>query len=95
MRYVPLFLLVILLGSASSAFAERGGGRDFNRGGERNFQRQDFDRRHENWQHRDNWGGNINVNPQVIIPQGPGYYNNDPFPDDTEEDQIYQENLQN
>lgn len=92
MRY--LFLTMILLGAVSTSFAmERGG----NRGGmqHRDMQRQDINRHHDNnWQHRD-YQGNINVNPQVIIPQGPVYGNQDPFPDDTEENQIYEENLQN
>lgn len=90
MKYFPLFLLVILVSISSPSFAERGGGgRDFNRGGGRGM-----DQRHDNWNRR-NWEGNINVNPQVIVPQGPGYYNYNPFPDDTEQDEIYQENLRN
>lgn len=95
MRYINLFLLGVLLSVTSPSFAmERGGGgRDFNRGGGQDWHHHD----NENWNrhHNNEWGGgNVYVAPETVIQGGSGY-NNNPFPDDAESNQIYQEDLPN
>jgi hypothetical protein len=88
MRTIHLFLLGILFGVTSLSFAmERGGHRDFNRG---DINRRGYDHYHRN----DPGEGNVYINPQGSQPYYQPSYNYDPFPDSTEADQIYEENLQ-
>jgi hypothetical protein len=104
MNYINLLLLVIFLSLSSHSFAERGdfreGGQEFRegeqnqwrRGGDENALRR-YDNPYMNRHNNNEWGsGNVIVNPQG----GQGnLYNANPFPDQTQQNQMFQQDVPN
>lgn len=86
MKYISMLLFAACLSIASSSFA-------MDRGGRGVYHREDFNRNDRNhWNNSP--GTNIYISPQGNQPYYQPYYY-DAFPDDAEQDRIYEENLRN